>query len=133
MKPDYSKIPAMACKCESVEQRDEILNQLIEWGVPLSPEWYLRRSDLWIEWVPIGGLLTFTEDWEEYKEVSHSEFFTKFREVYEASNKPVKAGIVFPELSECTIGVDPAFVPTIIEIIDWHKEQILKLNPHLKQ
>ncbi len=90
---DYSTIQPCACKCESIEQRDEILRQLNEWGVPISSlcNSIVHKEDkdpgLWLEYNYIVNQIYVSGD-SEYRDnvLSTSSFLNLFREVYEAAN-----------------------------------------------
>lgn len=144
MKPDYSNIEPMACKCGSIEERDEILRQLKEWGVPLSHAWDVLPSDMFVSWEYEKTLLTFTrESLVDGKTLSPSDFLSMFREVYDKwrsteglvhiEQAPVAAkGIVFPsyeeveELLKDIIKFDNRLL--IGPAIDRYKQRVIELN-----
>lgn len=147
MKPDFSIIEPMACKCKDIPERDEILRQLKEWGVPIDEFNYdLNRCKL-LRWAEIDGLEIQVSIWNyhfEEPEFSPSDFLSRFREVYEASQIPARPvdmhfvsspvtakGIVFPSddvvLTELVRRCNPPLVKAA-EFIEWYKWKILKLN-----
>lgn len=153
----YNNIPAMACKCQDTAERDEILRQLKEWGVPLSSDWQLMDRNLIISWEDEKRLLTLTySKYADGEIIPQSDFLSAFREVYEGNQKQAAIRnatvvnnygenygntskdntIVFPsdeeveELLKDIIKFDNKLL--IGPAIDRYKQGLLKLNPHLK-
>lgn len=142
MKPDFSIIEPMACKCGSIEERDEILRQLDEWGVT-NCIWY--TDALYIKW---GGKVdpVIIDGYGETGEqlVAISDFLSKFREVYEywlgcntsATGAIVQSednGIVFPsddEVADEILRQDfhISEVQKVCRVVNWYKLEVSKRN-----
>lgn len=138
MKPDFSTIEPMACKCKDIPERDEILRQLKEWGVPFG--YKILDDEIFIDWATNNGLKSYgyaISSWksniDSHPEDSPSDFLSKFREVYEASKAPVAAnGIVFPSDEEVGYHILRSMHENKLDLIEWFKQRTIELTPHLK-
>ncbi len=150
----YSKIPPMACKCESIEDRNQMIEELKALDVPVIAIYDNVLRLWWGTMIKEPKVFTLKYPDPNDKQVSPSDFLSKFRDVYEASQgyglvndpsgtriipplKPVAAKeIVFPsneEIEKYKMGVllnkeyGGVNCP-VNDICAWYKQRIQELN-----
>ncbi len=133
---DYSKITPRICRCSSIKERDFMVTQLKEWGVPiyLTVPMAQKETDwCYIAWEYIGEeqSIEICRNKSSFGIIDSSAgFLSEFKEVYDEFHKKE---IIFPDREEVAKQIEFWYSPddgveTIGNIIRWYKEQVIKLN-----